>query len=56
MLLGLVATVFIAAQLVLILRLPLPSYVPWIVVAAVSAGTVLQLRNCGRVFPYGTSR
>jgi MFS family permease len=41
-LLGLVATIFIAAQLALILRLPLPSYVPWIVVAAVGAGTVLS--------------
>ena len=41
-LLGLVATMFIAAQLALILRLPLPSYVPWIVVAAVGAGTVLS--------------
>ena len=41
-LLGLVATMFIAAQLALILRWPLPSYVPWIVVAAVGAGTVLS--------------
>jgi MFS family permease len=41
-LLGLVATMFIVAQLALILRLPLPSYVPWIVVAAVGAGTVLS--------------
>jgi MFS family permease len=41
-LLGLVAMIFIAAQLALILRLPLPSYVPWIVVAAVGAGTVLS--------------
>ena len=42
MLLGFVATMFIATQLALILRLPLPSYVPWIVVAAVGAGTVLS--------------
>ncbi len=34
-LLGLVAVVFIAAQLALILRLSLPSYIPWAVVAAV---------------------
>jgi MFS family permease len=50
-LLGLVATVFIAAQLVLILRLPLPSHVPWIVVAAVSAGTVLSYAIVAEYFP-----
>ncbi|RTL75039.1 MAG: MFS transporter [Bradyrhizobiaceae bacterium] len=41
-LLGLAATTFILAQLALILRLPLPSYVPWIIVAATGAGTVLS--------------
>ena len=50
-LLGLVATMFIAAQLVLILRLPLPSYVPWIVVAAVGAGTVLSYAILAESFP-----
>jgi len=50
-LLGLVATIFIAAQLVLILRLPLPSYVPWIVMAAVSAGTVLSYAILAEYFP-----
>jgi MFS family permease len=50
-LLGLVATIFIAAQLALILRLPLPSYVPWIVVAAVGAGTVLSYAILAEYFP-----
>jgi MFS family permease len=50
-LLGLVAIIFIAAQLVLIMRLPLPSYVPWIVVAAVGAGTVLSYAILAEYFP-----
>jgi MFS family permease len=50
-LLGLAATMFIAAQLALILRLPLPSYVPWIVVAAVGAGTVLSYAILAEYFP-----
>jgi len=49
--LGLVATMFIAAQLALILRLPLPSYVPWIVVAAVGAGTVISYAILAEYFP-----
>jgi ParB/RepB/Spo0J family partition protein len=50
-LLGLVAMMFIAAQFALILRLPLPSYVPWIVVAAVGAGTVLSYAILAEYFP-----
>jgi MFS family permease len=50
-LLGLVASMFIAAQLALILRLPLPSYVPWIVVAAVGSGTVLSYAILAEYFP-----
>ena len=50
-LLGLVAMIFIAAQLALILRLPLPSYAPWIVVAAVGAGTVLSYAILAEYFP-----
>ena len=50
-LLGLVAMIFIAAQLALILRLPIPSYVPWIVVAAVGAGTVLSYAILAEYFP-----
>jgi MFS family permease len=48
---GLVATMFIAAQFALILRLPLPSYVPWIIVAAVGAGTVLSYAILAEYFP-----
>ena len=50
-LLGLVATMFIVAQLALILRWPLPSYVPWIFVAAVGAGTVLSYAILAEYFP-----
>jgi len=50
-LLGLVATTSIAAQLALVLRWPLPSYFPWIVVAAVGAGTVLSYAILAEYFP-----
>jgi len=50
-LLGLVATVFIVAQLTLILRLPVPSYLPWAVIAAVGAMTVLSYTILGEYFP-----
>ena len=50
-LLGIIAAMFIAAQLALILRLPLPSYVPWIVVAAVGAGTVVSYAILAEYFP-----
>src|SRR3954470_11353329 len=43
--------IFIAAQLALILRLPLPSYVPWIVVAGGGAGTVLSYASMAEYFP-----
>jgi MFS family permease len=48
---GLVATVFIVAQLALILRLPLPSYIPWGIVAAVGAATVLSHAILAEYFP-----
>jgi MFS family permease len=50
-LLGLVAAVFIATQFVLILRLPLPSYLQWAVVAAVGAATVLSFAILAEYFP-----
>jgi MFS family permease len=50
-LLGLVVTVFIAAELALILRLPLPSFIPWAVVAAVGAGTVLGYAILAEYYP-----
>jgi MFS family permease len=51
MLLGLVATLFIAAQLALILRVPMPSFLPWLVVAAVGAATVLSYASLAEYFP-----
>ena len=50
-LLGFVAIVFIAAQLGLILRWPLPSYLLWAVVAAVGAATVLSYATLAEHFP-----
>jgi len=50
-LLGLVAAIFIAAQFVLILRLPFPSYLQWAVVAAVGAATVLSFAILAEYFP-----
>jgi MFS family permease len=50
-LLGLVATVFITAQLALILRLPLPSYFLWALVAAVGAAIVLSYAILAEYFP-----
>jgi type IV secretory pathway TrbF-like protein/predicted MFS family arabinose efflux permease len=41
-LLGFVATSFIAAQLTLILRLPVSSYLPWSIVAAAGSGPILS--------------
>jgi type IV secretory pathway TrbF-like protein/predicted MFS family arabinose efflux permease len=50
-LLGLLATTFIAAQLALILRWPVPSYLPWSIVAAAGAGTVLSYAILAEFFP-----
>jgi MFS family permease len=50
-LLGIVAAISIAAQLALILRLPLPSYLPWAVVAAVGAAAVLSYASLAEYFP-----
>jgi MFS family permease len=50
-LLGLVAAVFIATQFALILRLPIPSYLQWAVVAAVGAATVVSFGILAEYFP-----
>ena len=50
-LVGLVAAVFIATQFALILRLPIPSYLLWAVVAAVGAATVLSFAILAEYFP-----
>jgi hypothetical protein len=47
----LVATVFIAIQLALILRLPLPSFILWSGVAATGAATVLSYAILAGYFP-----
>jgi type IV secretory pathway TrbF-like protein/nitrate/nitrite transporter NarK len=49
--LGLVATTFIAAQLALILRLPVSSYLPWSIVAAAGSGTILSYAVLAEYFP-----
>ena len=46
-----VATMFIAAEFALILRLPLPSYVLWSMVAAVGAAPVLSYSILAEYFP-----
>jgi MFS family permease len=50
-LLALVAAVFIATQFALILRLPIPSYLQWAVVAAVGSATVLSFAILASYFP-----
>ncbi len=50
-LLGIVATVSIAAQLALILRWPLPSYLLWTIVAMTGAATVLSYASLAAQFP-----
>jgi MFS family permease len=50
-LLGLVAVVFVAAQLGLILRWSLPSYLLWAIVAAVGAANVLSYAALAEYFP-----
>ena len=50
-LLGIVVAIFIVAQLALILRLPMPTYIPWAVVAAVGAGTVVGYAVLADYFP-----
>lgn len=49
--LGMVAVLFIAAELALILRVPLPSIVPWSVVAIVGTATVVGFAVIADYFP-----
>jgi sugar phosphate permease len=49
--LAIVAIVFIVAQLALILRFPVPSYLPWTIIAAVGAGTVISYAILAEHFP-----
>lgn len=50
-LLAVVAAASIAAQLALVFRLPLPTVLPWSVVAAVGVGTVLSYAILAEYFP-----
>jgi MFS family permease len=50
-LLSMVTVVFMVAQLALILRWPLPSYIPWAIIAAVGAATVLSFAVLAEIFP-----
>lgn len=49
--LAVVAVLFIAAELVLILRVPLPSILPWSVVAIVGTATVVSFAAIADYFP-----
>ena len=49
--LALVGVLFIAAQLVLILRLPVSSYVVWAIIGSVGAATVLSFTILAEYFP-----
>jgi hypothetical protein len=49
--LGFVATTFIAAQLALILRLPVSFYLPWSIVTAAGSGTILSYAILAEYFP-----
>jgi MFS family permease len=46
-----VAILFITAQLALAMRLPLPAYIPWAIIAAVGAATVLSFAILAEYFP-----
>jgi len=50
-LLAAVAGLFVAAQLMLVLRVPLPSLLPWSVVPVVGAATVLSFATMADYFP-----
>jgi len=46
-----IALLFIAAQMILVLRLPIPSFIPWGIIAAVGAATVLSFAILPEYFP-----
>jgi MFS family permease len=50
-LLATVAAVFLFAQLTLVLGLPVPPYVPWCIISAVGAATVLSYAIIAECFP-----
>jgi MFS family permease len=50
-LLGFIATTLVAAQMTLILRLPVSSYLPWSIVAAAGSGPILSYATLAEYFP-----
>jgi MFS family permease len=52
-LLAATGVVFIAAELALILRVPMPSILPWCVVSVMGAATVLSYAMIAEYFPQG---
>jgi predicted MFS family arabinose efflux permease len=50
-LLAFVAVLFVAAELAIILRLPMPALVPWSIVSLVGAGTVISYAIVAEQFP-----
>jgi MFS family permease len=46
-----IALSFITAQMMLVLRLPIPSFIPWSIIAAVGAATVLSFAILPEYFP-----
>lgn len=46
-----VAFLFIGAQMTLVLRLPVPSFLPWVIIAAAGAATVLSFALLADYFP-----
>ena len=50
-LLASVGVIFVFAQLAMVLGLPLPSYVPWCIVSAIGAATVLSYAIIAEYFP-----
>ncbi len=46
-----IAILFVAAQLALVVRMPLPAYVPWATIAAFGAATVLSFAILSEYFP-----
>jgi hypothetical protein len=48
---GVIALLFLAAQMMLILHVPVPSFIPWSIIAAVGAATVVSFAILPEYFP-----
>src|SRR5690242_14565454 len=49
--LGSAALIFVIAQLCLVLGLHVPTYVPWVIISAIGAATVLSYSILNQYFP-----